>query len=65
MSVSCLTAIAMAEEFSYELVFGDEDTEKNIEPAVALSLVRQHRDKNTGLVVLVFNVIYAPYKTMQ
>merc|ERR1712178_20544 len=34
------------------------------EPAIALPLVRQERDKHTGLVVLIFNVIYAPNRTM-
>ncbi len=58
------SGIALAEEFTFELVYGDTDSEKNLETSVALSLVRQQRDKHTGLVVLVFNVIYAPYKTM-
>ena len=58
------SALARAEEFTYEIIYGDESSQKDLEPAIALSLVRQERDKHTGLVVLIFNVIYAPYRTM-
>ena len=61
---TCFAGMAKAEEFSYELVFEDEDSKRNLESTVALKLVRQLRDKHTGLVVLVFNIVYAPFKTM-
>ena len=63
-SPSLPLALAPADEFTYELVYDSADTAKNLEPAVALSLVRTSRDKHTGLVMLLFNIIYAPYKTM-
>lgn len=55
----------MAEDFTYELMYKDEEGRKSLDGAVVLSLVRQDRDKHTGLVILVFNVIYAPYKPMR
>ena len=58
-------ALALAEEFSYELVYDGEDMRRSLDTTVALQLVRQHRDKHSGLVVLVFNIVYAPYKTMK
>ena len=60
-----LSAIVLAEEFSYELIYNDEESKRNLESSVVLSLIRQERDKHTGLVTLVFNVIYAPYKPMR
>jgi hypothetical protein len=54
-----------ADEFTYEIVYNDDDIKTNLEPAVALKLIRQQRDRATGLVILVFDIIYAPYKTMK
>ena len=60
-----VSALIVADEFSYELVFDDVKAEEDINPAIALSLIRQQRDKDTGVVSLVFNIIYAPYKVMR
>ena len=57
--------MAMAEEFSFELLYADSDAHSNIEPAVALSLERHQRDVHSGLVTLLFNAIFAPYKPMK
>lgn len=57
--------MAKAEEFSYEMVYDNDDSERLLKSAVALKLIRQHRDKHTGLVVLVFNVVFAPFKTIR
>jgi hypothetical protein len=62
----CLfAALAVAEEFTYELAYKDSDTKENLQNSVALKLVRQHRDTASGLVVLVFNVVFSPFKTME
>ena len=58
-------ALAVAEEFTYEIVYADQDSERNLDSAIALQLVRQQRDKQTGQMVLVFNIVYAPYKPMK
>ena len=57
--------MAMAEEFSFELLYTDGSSRDNIEPAVAITLVRHQRDVHTGLVTLLFNCVYAPYKPME
>ncbi|XP_053397416.1 cilia- and flagella-associated protein 47-like isoform X4 [Mercenaria mercenaria] len=56
--------LAVAEEFTYELSYKDPETKENLQNSVALKLVRQHRDTASGLVVLVFNVIFNPFRTM-
>ncbi|KAL4233464.1 hypothetical protein ACF0H5_008145 [Mactra antiquata] len=56
--------LATAEEFNYELKYKDGDAKENLQNSVALKLIRQHRDTASGLVVLVFNVIFNPFRTM-
>ncbi|KAL3884217.1 hypothetical protein ACJMK2_030436, partial [Sinanodonta woodiana] len=56
--------LATAEEFTHELTYKDSDGRENLRNCVALNLIRQHRDSNTGLVVLVFNVVFSPFKAM-
>ncbi|ESO84826.1 hypothetical protein LOTGIDRAFT_196276 [Lottia gigantea] len=56
--------LAVTNEFMYEIKFGDSSDAKALKASVDLSLVRQHRDKETGLVVLVFNVIFNPFKAL-
>ena len=57
--------ITPADEFTYEIIYSSDDAKKNLEHAVALKLIRQQRDRTSGLVTLVFDIIYAPYKSMQ
>ncbi|XP_052708553.1 cilia and flagella-associated protein 47-like isoform X1 [Crassostrea angulata] len=56
--------LATANEFEYELNFGDRDSQENLQNSVALTLVRARREEVSGLVVLVFNVVFAPFKAM-
>ena len=60
-----LTALATADEFTFEINYKDPESKENLQNSVALKLVRQHRDVVSGLVALVFNVIYNPYKQME
>ena len=63
MSVS-FVALATANEFEFEFNYGDVDAEDNLQNSVALTLIRTQRDTATGLVILVFNLVYAPFKAM-
>ncbi|XP_052240686.1 cilia- and flagella-associated protein 47-like isoform X3 [Dreissena polymorpha] len=56
--------LATAEEFLYDLAYKDSNAREDLQNCVALKLVRQHRDSTSGLVVLVFNVIFNPFRTM-
>ena len=65
---ACLSVVAVntvVEEFTYELMYDNQEDHEDLASAVVLKQVRQYRDKTTGLVVLIFNVIFAPYKTMR
>ncbi|XP_052808119.1 cilia- and flagella-associated protein 47-like isoform X2 [Mya arenaria] len=57
-------SLATAEEFTYTLTYKGKDSQEDLQNSVALQLVRQHRDTASGLVVLVFNVIFNPFRTM-
>ena len=59
------SALATADEFTFDINYKDPESKENLQHSVALSLVRQHRDVASGLVVLVFNVIYNPYRQME
>ncbi|XP_022089961.1 cilia- and flagella-associated protein 47-like isoform X2 [Acanthaster planci] len=54
----------VAREFSFDVLYGDEEAEAHLENAVSLNLVRKQRDKLSGIVRLVFNVVFAPFKVM-
>ncbi|XP_077977423.1 cilia- and flagella-associated protein 47-like [Glandiceps talaboti] len=54
----------LAEEFSYDIMYGDEECHATLGNSIALSLIRKQRDKTTGIVVLIFNVVFAPFKVM-
>ncbi|KAK3096977.1 hypothetical protein FSP39_005325 [Pinctada imbricata] len=56
--------LATASEFEFDLKYPDEESEDNLQNSVALTLVRTQREKATGLVILVFNLVYAPFKSM-
>ena len=55
----------VAKQFSYMLEYVSAEQRKALEHCVALSLVRQQRDNQSGLVTLVFNIVYAPYIQMR
>ncbi|XP_021363645.1 cilia- and flagella-associated protein 47-like isoform X2 [Mizuhopecten yessoensis] len=56
--------LATAEEFVHELGFTDNEAQENLQNSVAVTLVRQQRDTSSGLVILVYNIVYAPFKPM-
>ncbi|XP_076467202.1 cilia and flagella-associated protein 47-like [Babylonia areolata] len=52
-----------ADEFSYQLLCTTDDMKEILPNSVQLSLVRQERNSE-GLVVLLFNIRFQPFKTM-
>ena len=43
-----MIGLALAEEFTYEILYSNTDTQHALDPTIALQLVRKHRDKHTG-----------------
>nr|XP_014349939.1 PREDICTED: cilia- and flagella-associated protein 47-like isoform X1 [Latimeria chalumnae] len=54
-----------AEEFHYEIQYKSAKVKAQVEPCLALSLVRKERGAHTGIVTLTFSVVYAPYKPVR
>ncbi|XP_078698604.1 cilia- and flagella-associated protein 47-like isoform X8 [Branchiostoma floridae x Branchiostoma belcheri] len=55
----------VAEEFSYEIEYDSEDAQSLLQHSLGLSLVRKQRDRVSGVVILVFNLIFAPAKPLR
>ncbi|XP_078495986.1 cilia- and flagella-associated protein 47 isoform X1 [Ciona intestinalis] len=55
---------SVAEEFSYKIEFPDSESRQQLEQALAVSLVRKERDPHTGMVVLVFNLVFSPFRPL-
>ncbi|XP_076799523.1 cilia- and flagella-associated protein 47-like isoform X2 [Clavelina lepadiformis] len=56
---------SIAEEFSYAIDYPEHgDVRQQIEQALAVSLVRKQRNPHTGMVVLVFNLVFSPFRPM-
>ena len=61
----CTAASAVMEEFNCDLTYMTDESRQDIEPAVAIQLVEQFRDPVSGLVCLIFHVVFAPFKAMK
>ena len=55
----------LANEFTHELIYGYDDAKSQLEHTVSMKLIRKQRDNLSGIVTLVFNVIYSPFKVMK
>lgn len=57
--------INLADEFTFEVIYNSEAIKKDLDSAIALNYVRSYRDKKSGLVVLVFNIVFAPSRQLK
>ncbi|XP_041462969.1 cilia- and flagella-associated protein 47-like isoform X1 [Lytechinus variegatus] len=55
----------LASEFNYELLYPNDEAKVQLENAVSLQLIRKQREKLSGNMTLIFNVIFAPFKIMR
>ncbi|XP_069495471.1 cilia- and flagella-associated protein 47 [Ambystoma mexicanum] len=56
---------ATTEEFLYELQYESDQVKSQLETSLAIGLVRKERDGQTGIVTLIFNIIFSPSKPMK
>ncbi|XP_028902353.1 cilia- and flagella-associated protein 47 isoform X2 [Ornithorhynchus anatinus] len=56
---------APVDEFLYEIKFESEITKSSLESCVALYLIKKDRDVNSGIITLIFNIVFAPQKPMR
>jgi len=48
--------------FRYEVVFEDAEGQAALERSLGVSLIRKARNQVSGVVSLVFNFVFAPFK---
>ncbi|XP_067848879.1 cilia- and flagella-associated protein 47-like [Heptranchias perlo] len=53
------------EEFLYEIQYETEKARIQMESTVAISFVKKKWDTETGIVTLIFNIVFAPYKPIR
>ncbi|KAM4702008.1 cilia- and flagella-associated protein 47 [Discoglossus pictus] len=63
--VQVSNGLSTTEEFLYEISYESEDMKSQLEPSLAIELVRKERDAPSGIVTLIFNIIFAPSKPMR
>ncbi|XP_028583251.2 cilia- and flagella-associated protein 47 isoform X2 [Podarcis muralis] len=57
--------ISTQEEFVYDIEFESDRVASQLKSAVAINLLKKFRDLKTGIVTLIFNIIFAPSKPMR
>ena len=56
----------MAEEFSYHLEYPeDANAKQHLEQALAVSLVRKEREPHSGMMILIFNLVFSPFRQLR
>ncbi|XP_075056414.1 cilia- and flagella-associated protein 47 [Mixophyes fleayi] len=63
--VQVSNGFSTAEEFLYEIRYETEESKSLLEPSVGIEIVRKERDAPSGIVTLIFNIIFAPNKSMR
>ena len=64
LCVHC-SALNLADEFTYEIIYDNDHAKAEMEPTIGLSLVRSYRDRSNGQVAMVFSIVFAPSKQMK
>ncbi|KAG8136398.1 hypothetical protein E2320_004979, partial [Naja naja] len=59
------TGFSTTDEFMYEIQFESERMNSHLKSAIAINLVKKEQDLKTGIVTLIFNIIFTPYKSMR
>ncbi|XP_026577622.1 cilia- and flagella-associated protein 47-like [Pseudonaja textilis] len=63
--VQVTDGFSTTDEFMYEIQFESERMNSHLKSAIAINLVKKERDLKTGIVTLIFNIIFTPYKSMR
>ncbi|XP_018422622.1 PREDICTED: cilia- and flagella-associated protein 47-like [Nanorana parkeri] len=63
--VQVSNGLSTTDEFLYEIRYDSEESRSQLEPSVGIELVRKERDTPSGIVTLIFNIIFAPNKSMR
>lgn len=54
-----------AEQFLYELQYQSNEIKSQLEPLVGMHLIQREQDTESGIITLIFNIVFAPNKPMR
>ncbi|XP_052530326.1 cilia- and flagella-associated protein 47 [Tympanuchus pallidicinctus] len=54
-----------AVEFQYELQYQSNEIKSQLEPLVGMHLIQRKQDTESGIITLIFNIVFAPNKPMR
>ncbi|XP_040516248.1 cilia- and flagella-associated protein 47 isoform X2 [Gallus gallus] len=54
-----------AVEFQYELQYQSNEIKSQLEPLVGMHLIQKEQDTESGIVTLIFNIVFAPNKPLR
>ncbi|XP_042314327.1 cilia- and flagella-associated protein 47 [Sceloporus undulatus] len=63
--VQVTEGFSTTDEFLYDIEFESETVKSQLKSAVAINLMKKERDFKTGIVTLIFNVVFAPCKPIR
>ncbi|KAH0624761.1 hypothetical protein JD844_032539 [Phrynosoma platyrhinos] len=63
--VQVTEGFSTADEFLYDIEFESETVKSQLKSAIAINLVKKERDFKTGIVTLIFNIVFAPCKPIR
>ncbi|KAM8977297.1 LOW QUALITY PROTEIN: cilia- and flagella-associated protein 47 [Pelodytes ibericus] len=63
--VQVSNGFSTTEEFFYEISYESKYVKSQVEPSVIIELVKKERDVPSGIVTLMFNIIFAPTRAMR
>uniref|UniRef100_A0ABM5FY67 Cilia- and flagella-associated protein 47 n=1 Tax=Pogona vitticeps TaxID=103695 RepID=A0ABM5FY67_9SAUR len=63
--VQVTEGFSTTDEFMYDIEFESERVKSQLKSAVAINLVNKDRDLKTGIVTLIFNIVFAPSKPLR
>ncbi|KAJ7320666.1 hypothetical protein JRQ81_020177, partial [Phrynocephalus forsythii] len=63
--VQVTEGFSTTDEFMYDIEFESERLKSQLKSAVVINLVNKDRDLKTGIVTLIFNIVFAPSKPLR
>ncbi|KAG8451901.1 hypothetical protein GDO86_003916 [Hymenochirus boettgeri] len=63
--VQVTNGLSTTEEFLYEIKYESVEVKSQLDCFVAIELIRKERDTTSGIVTLIFNIVFAPNKSMK
>lgn len=61
----CHLGFSTTVEFLYELQYQSNEIKSQLESLVGMHLIQRERDPESGIITLIFNIVFSPNKPMR